>query len=224
MTTFFDDLDDLPEEEAQRIAAEVEDQYDIPESEFVQSVTRGRIAKQYEKKIKTVLNTLFRQTVAHQAAVPDAAAILMYGPQFAEKWGDLAETDKRIRRGIDAIVEGAENPYIAAAMATMPLFLQIYRNHEEALSPKGAVEAIKQSRARAKERTPRRIRIPFTKRYMEFRFRFRLPAVQNMTNDPEQLAAYVFNNADIIEALKRAGIENVGGVNLNGNAYQRSAG
>jgi hypothetical protein len=223
MTTFFDDLEDLPDEDAERIISGI-DEYDEPEPEFVQSTTRGRTAKQYEKKIKTVLNTIFRQTVAHQAAVPDAAAILMYGPAFAEKWGDLAETDKRVRRGIDMVLEGTENPYLAAAIATMPLVLQVYRNHEEALSPSGAVQAIKKSRAQAKEREPKRFRIPFTKKYLEFRFRLRVPAVQNMTNDPDQLAAYVFNNADIIEALKKAGIETVGGVNLNGSAYQRAEG
>jgi hypothetical protein len=223
VTTFFDELDDLPEDEAQRIAAEVENDYDVPESEFVQPVTRGRTAKQYEKKIKTVLNAIFRQTVAHQAAVPDAAAILMYGPTFAEKWGDLAEADKRVRKGIDTILDGAENPYIAAALATAPLLLQLYRNHEEALSPKGAVQAIKQSRAQAKQREPKRVRIPFTKRYMEFRFQLRLPAIKNMTNDPVKLAEYVFNNQEILEALKRAGIETVGGVNLNGSSDQRAA-
>jgi len=222
MTTFFEDLEDLPDEDAARIVSEVEGEYDEPESEFVQSVTRGRIAKQYEKKIKTVLNTIFRQTVAHQAAIPDAAAILMYGPAFSEKWGDLAEADKRVRKGIDMVLEGAENPYLAAAIATMPLILQLYRNHEDALSPKGAVEAIRKSRAQAKQREPKRLRIPFTKRYIEFRFRFRVPAVQNMTNDPDQLAAYVFNNADIIAAMRKAGIETVGGVNLNGSAGQRA--
>jgi hypothetical protein len=104
----------------------------------------------------------------------------------------------------------------------MPLLLQVYRNHEDALSPKGAVEAIRKTRAQAKEREPKRLRIPFTKRFIEFRFRLRVPAVQNMTNDPQQLAGYVFNNPDIIAAMKKAGIETIGGVNLNGDASQRS--
>jgi hypothetical protein len=218
-TTFFDDLEDLPEDEAAEI---IEGEYDTPDKEFVQSATRGPIAKKYEKKIKTVLNVIFRQTVAHQAAVPDAAAILMYGPNFAEKWGDLSAHDPRVRRGVDMILEGAENPYLAAGMASVSLLLQIYRNHEDSLSPKGAVEAIRKSRAEAKQREPKRLRIPFTKRYIEFRFRLRMPAVENMTNDPQQLAAYVFSNPDIISAMRSAGIETIGGINLNGDASQRA--
>lgn len=219
MTTFFEDLDDLPEEEAAEI---IDGEYDTPDTTFVQSTARGPVAKKYEKKIKTVLNVIFRQTVASKAAVPDAAAILMYGPNFAEKWGDLAAADPRVRHAVDMVLEGAENPYLAAGIATAALGLQIYRNHEDSLSPKGAVEAIRKSRADAKQREPKRLRIPFTKRYVEFRFRLRVPAVQNMTNDPQQLVAYVFNNPDIIAAMQKAGIDTIGGVHLNGDASQRS--
>src|SRR5215831_13481509 len=177
MTDFF--VEDMDEEEAQKYVEDGpvgEEEYDTPQAEFVQPSIRGPVAKRYEKKIKTVLNFIFKQAVAHDAGVPDAAAIIMYGPPFAEKWGDLAEHDKRIRRGIDMLLEGSENPYLAAAVATAPLLLQLYRNHEQVLSPSGAVEAIKKSRARAKEREPRRLRIPFTKRYIEFRFKLSIPA------------------------------------------------
>ena len=217
MTTFFDELDDLSPEEADEVIA---GEYDTPDEQFVQATVRGRTAKSYEKKIKTVMNVLFRQTVAHRATVPDAATILMYGPNFAEKWGDLAEHDKRVRRGIDMLLDGTENPYLAAAMATAPLLLQVYRNHEDALSPSGAVEAIKKSRARVKEREPRRVRIPFTKRYLEFRWKLNVPAVKNLTNEPQQLASYVFSNPEILTAMQRAGITTIGGVNLNGSAEQ----
>src|SRR6516162_143891 len=219
MTTFFDDLDDLPDEE---VADVIEGTYDEPDEGFVQPSVRGRTAKTYEKKIKTVMNAIFRQTVAHQATVPDAATILMHGPDFAEKWGDLAEHDKRVRRGIDMILDGTENPYIAVVIPTAALLLQLYRNHEDALSPSGAVEAIKKSRARVKEREPKRVRIPFTKRYLEFRWKLNMPAVRNMTNEPQQLAAYVFNNPAVIASMQKAGIETIGGVNLNGSAEQRA--
>jgi hypothetical protein len=223
MTDFFEGIEDLPDDEAAEIIREViDEEYDTPEASFVSTPVRGPVAKKYEKKIKSVLNVIFRQTVAHEAAVPDAAAILMYGPNFSEKWGDLAAHDARVRRGVDMILDGSENPYLAAAIATMPLLLQVYRNHEEALSPKGAVEAVRKSRAQAKQREPKRLRIPFTKRFIEFRFQLRVPAVRNMTNDPQQLAGYVFNNPDIIAAMKKAGIETIGGVNLNGDASQRS--
>ena len=223
MTEFFEDLEDLPDEEAQRIVGEMEGEYDEPEPGFVQAPPRGRTAKSYEKKIKTTLNVIFREAVARPSTVPDAAAILMYGPNFAQKWGDLAEHDKRVRRGIDMLLDGAENPYLAAAFATMPLLLQCYRNHEEALSPSGAVQALKKSRETAKQREPRKLKIPFTKRYVEFRWKLNVPAVKNMTNDPQQLAGYVFNNPDIVAAMRRAGIDTIGGADLNGSARQGSA-
>lgn len=219
---FFEGLEDLPDEQAQEFVRGMDDEYDEPASEFVQAVTRGPIARRYEKKIKTVLNTIFRQTVAHPGTVPDAAAIIMYGPALAEKWGNLAEHDKRVRKGIDMVLDGTENPYLAAAIATVPLLLQAYRNHEDALSPSGAVEAIKQSRARAKEREPKKIRIPFTKKHIEFRWKMSVPAVRNMTNEPDRLSAYVFNNPEIIAAMKKAGIEVIGGVNINGSSDQRA--
>jgi len=46
--------------------------------------------------------------------------------------------------------------------------------------------------------------------------------VRNMTNEPQQLAAYVFNNPAVIASMQKAGIETIGGVNLNGSAEQRA--
>jgi hypothetical protein len=221
MTDFFEDLTDeevtgeiLDEPPAGGAGnSQEEPEYDQPEASFVGTNYRGPVAKKYEKKVKNIFNVLFRQAVAHETFVPDAAAILMYGPDFAQKAGDMANKDPRVRRAIDMLTEGSDNVYLAFGLASAPLILQLWRNHEEALNPKGAVEAIKKSRARAKEREPRRVKIPFTRRYVEFRFKLQLPSVRNFTNDPRALSVHVFSNPDIIAAMHKAGIEVFGGVN-----------
>lgn len=183
--------------------------YDQPDSSFVTGDKRSPTAKTYERKTRKVLNAVFRQAVVHESTVPDAAAIIMYGPQFAEKLGDLAAHDVRVRRGIDMITEGSENPYLAFAVAAFPLVTQVWRNHEESLSPTGAVQAIKQSRARAKEKPTRQIKIPFTKRFLRIRFRLSFAGLRNMTNDPNALASYVFSNQEILDSMAKAGITQV---------------
>lgn len=185
------------------------DEYDQPDGEFLEKEWRSPVAKRYEKKLKKNLNTIFRAAIAHEATVPDAAAILLYGPDFCEKWGNLAATDKRVRRGIDWLADGTENPYLAAAIATLPLVMQLYRNHEESLSPTAAVKAVKASRARAKDRPGRQIRIPFTKRAITIRFRIAAGAIQNLTNDPVALTNHVFGNPDVIQSLQNSGITNI---------------
>lgn len=168
------------------------------------------VAKRYQKKVRRVLASAFRLTVGQPATVPDAAAIIMHGPDFAEKLGILADKDPRVRRGIDMFTEGTENPYLAVGFATIPLLMQLFRNHEDVLSPRAIVEARRQSKAQAKaDPTPgREWKIPGTKRKIRIRFRIHFPAVRNFTNDPAALSQYVFLNPDMAEALQRYGITN----------------
>jgi CDP-glycerol glycerophosphotransferase (TagB/SpsB family) len=154
-----------------------------------------------------------RAAAQHESTVPDAAAIIMYGPTFSEKWGNLAAQDARIARGIDFILEGTENPYIAAAVAGLPLIAQVYRNHQASLNPQAVMETVKRSRAETKQRQGRTFRIPFTKRTVTIRFRFQLPAVENFTNDPDALAHYVFEDPKIQKAMEKANIQ----VAMNGS-------
>jgi len=187
------------------------EEYDRPEPGFVAGNYRNPVARRYEKKVKAILNVVFRQTVANESTVPDAAAILMYGPQFCEKAGDLANHDPRARKAIDMITEGSENPYLAFALAAMPLALQVYRNHEQSLNPKGVVEGVRKRRETAKQRDARRIKIPFTKRYISFRWQLTLPSVHNLTNEPRALVSHVFSDPNILLAMQKAGIDQVAG-------------
>jgi hypothetical protein len=195
--------------------------YDEPVAGFVESVRRPPRAKQYQNKARKFLNVIMRSAVQHESTVPDAAAIIMYGPDFCEKLGDLANHDAKVRRGVDFIMEGAENPYLAFAIAALPMAAQVYRNHQSEMAPRAIVESVKRGRAEAKDRPGRQIRIPFTKRTISVRLRIHFPSVDNFSNEPDALTHYVFGDEKIAAALKKAGIEVAG---LNGNAQRASKG
>lgn len=168
------------------------------------------VARRYQKKVRRVMATAFRFTVGQRATVPDAAAIIMHGPELAEKAGILADKDPRFRRGIDMLTEGTENPYLAFAFAAIPLAMQVFRNHEDVLSPRAIIEARKQYKAyqEANPTPGKEWRIPGTKRKIRVRFRLHFPAIRNFTNDPNALSQYVFLNPDMVEAMQRFGISN----------------
>lgn len=195
------------------------EQYDQPEPGFVTGSKRPPRALQYQRKTQRFLNVVMRSAAQHPSTVPDAAAIIMYGPDFCEKLGDLANHDARVRRGVDFIMEGAENPYLAFAIAALPMAAQVYRNHQEAMAPRAIVEGVKRGRAEAKSRPGRQIRIPFTKRTITVRFRLHFPSVENFSNEPAALTEYVFGDPNISAALKKAGIEVA---SVNGNAQRAS--
>jgi hypothetical protein len=192
-----------------------------PNADFIEKTNRPPVAKQYEKKLRKVFGGLFRAAVANEATLPDAATILLHGPELAEKAGDLANVDKRVRRGIDMLTEGVENPYLAFAFAAAPLAIQLYRNHQEQINPKLVAQAFKARRevlanAPAAEMTGREIKIPFTKKTIRVRFRLSIPAVDTFTNDPQAMAEYVFTRPDIVSAMADQGIRNPYSTNGSG--------
>lgn len=174
-------------------AAEESFQYDEPDAKFAAKKNRSTKAKHYEKKIGNLFSFAFRTLAAHEATVSDSAAIIMHGPDIAEKAGDLAAHNMVFARAIDMITDGAENPYFNLLAASAPLVVQILRNHETA-TPSMAV---------------REFRIPFTKKTFKLRFKFKLtmpPTVRNLSHDPEALNAHVFTNAKVAAMIQREGI------------------
>jgi hypothetical protein len=163
--------------------------YDEPSPDIIKQKVRSVRARAYEKKVAHSLNGAFRLSVAHPATVADAAALVMYGPKFAEKWGDLADESAWVARGIDFITEGSDNAMAAALAITVSLGAQTVRNHEPILIP-----------------AQRGLRIPGTKRFIRFKIGIKLGRVRNLTNDPNRLVEYVFTNEKIVAALKKNGL------------------
>lgn len=153
---------------------------------------RNKRAEEYEKRVQSILNDGIRMCAASPRTVADAAALIAYGDSVASKTGDLADADPRVRRAVDFITSGTENPYLAMAIATVPLAAQIIRNHET----KNNVDA------------RFNVRIPFTKKTLRIPFRIRLknPVLRSVTQEPSALSTAVFSNPLIAQKLKEARI------------------
>jgi len=159
-----------------------------PDATIIDPKKRSRTAEAYEKKMRGLFRTGFHLTVSHPATRPDAAAIVMHAPEISKKIGDLADADPRIKKGIDFLTEGTENPYLAVIAASVPFALQLLRNHEPQLVP-----------------AQRGIKIPFTKRHIAFKFGIKLGRLRAATVPSEDLTSFVFGNAGVRDAMKKAG-------------------
>lgn len=169
---------------------------DVP-SPISAGPNRTHRAREYESKVEGLLNLAMRACVGKPATVADGAAIIAHGPALASKAGDLADADARVRRALDLITSGTDNPYLALAFAAMPLLAQVARNHETSAEVTGS----------------RRVefRIPFTKgkRTLGFNLRFRLrnPILRSMTIEPTHFLSSVFGNPEIGPELAKQGVD-----------------
>lgn len=177
------DLADLPE-------LNVEDEKpDEPDASLIEKRKRKPGAEQYEKKARNLFRFAFLNAVRHPATVPDAATVLMYGPDVAEAFGDLAAENEWVKRAIDMMNETTDNAALAMFIATVPFIMQLIRNHEPAV-----------------EAEPKGIRIPFIKRTVRIKFNLKLKRFRAMTHEPAAITNYVFANPKVQEKLVKQGI------------------
>lgn len=159
---------------------------DAPSNPISDAPKRTGRAQDYEEKISGLLSLAMRGLAGKPSTVPDAAAIIQHGPIIASKLGDLADQDANVRKAVDFITSGSENPYAALVFATLPLVAQIIRNHEtEDLSRHVQV------------------RIPFTKKTFRLPIKLRLknPMLRNITQSPQMISAATFGDPEIAAAL-----------------------
>lgn len=172
---------------------------DAPPNPISAAPKRTHRAAEYEERVSNVLAMAMKGLAAKPGTVHDAAAIIQHGPILASKLGDLADQDEKVRKAVDFITSGTENPYAAVVFAALPLVAQIIRNHEDQDLSRHA-----------------QIRIPFMKKTVRVPFKLRLknPFLRGVTQPPEVLSAATFGNPDIAEALKSQSIDvawNLGG-------------
>jgi hypothetical protein len=176
----------------------IDEKVDEPSTGFVKVAPRPRNAAKYEKKAASLLNLALRLTAPHDNTVADAAAIIQYGDDAARAIGILAAHDDKVAYALDWIDGGTENPYVGAIVATMPLVLQIVRNHEPILEP--APRGFRIPFLKDKDGLPRRVRIPI-------KLGIRLGMLRNATHDPKKLTQWVFGNADVRNKMDKESIE-----------------
>lgn len=212
--------DDLHESDIFTPPSPSHDNGDSPSLKFIDAdigefIKRPKtaIAREYEKKTQSALNTVMRFCAQNPKLVPDAAAIIAYGDDFAAAVGEVSEINKRTRQMID-IVLSPESPWLALAIAGIPLMTQLLRNHEAGVSSVG--EAIKNrpskderkvARAQAKADRPR-AKFKLFKREITISLpvRVKLGFLMSQTVEPEALSKAVFSNEQVVKALKKRGI------------------
>lgn len=169
------------------------------------------IAREYEKKTAAALNSVFRGLAGNPSTVVDAATILVFGDGFSAAAGELAQEDERARGAIDFLTTPS-NPWIAFAMAGIPLVAQLMRNHETALEDLPPVKKVIG------------IKIPFTKRAISIPLRIkpRLPGkLRSQTVQPEAMLS-VFEHPAVKKALKKRGIEVAAEVKIGKKRFRRA--
>lgn len=187
--------------------------FDAPDFTNLVRPAQSRKAKEYSDKVKSVLKSGMVGAI-NLGDFPDAAAILSFGPAFADASGQLADADKNAAKMID-VITAPGNPYVMFVMTGIPLIAQLFRNHEQAIMQ--LPETRRQARLRRKAETDaRKTEKPrFTIRVLgrEYPIRFRTPKISKVlaglsasTRDPNMLTASVFTDQRVIKALAKQGI------------------
>lgn len=183
-------LDDVPEHLAftSDSVMDTEQRLASVDPDIIKKQRRASGAKGYEDKVTDILKAGVTFTVGNPATVVDAAAILMHADNVSYTLGDLAVADPHTAAVINFLHGGTGNPATAAAMAVMPMVLQILRNHEPTIE------------------TATRITIPFTRKRLGItipsRFKVRISnnkVAAAMTNDPGKLYSATFTPAVVAE-------------------------
>lgn len=178
------DLMDLPD-------VEVDDrEADGPDASLIEKPKRKPSAVKYEKKTRGLFNTAFRLTVRQQKTLPDAATILMYGPDVSEAVGNLAAENEWVANAVDMLTDTTENAALSLVIAAVPFIAQIVRNHE----PSADIEG------------PRTIRIPFIKRQFRLRFNLKFKQLRKFSHEPNALTQHVFTQPAVVEKLHKQGV------------------
>jgi len=162
-------------------------QAEMPTNPVAVGSNRNARSREYEAKVSNLLNTFLQAAAGNPATIADAAALVAHGPTVAAKTGDLADADPRVRKAVDFITSGTENPYLSLALASIPLIAQIVRNHETEAPVKVG------------------IKIPFTKRTWKvpFSLKLRNPFLRSVTHEPLDLTAAIFGNPTIRAAMEQ---------------------
>ena len=166
-----------------------EEKPDEPDASILEKPKRKPNALQYEKKVNKTLGFLTRVLI-QKGDLPDAATLLMYGPDVAESWGDLAADNDKVAKMLTASESVTDNATLAAITATLPLILQLARNHEPVLEP-----------------ARREFTIPILKRSFKLpKIGVKLGIFRNVTDEPSAVAQYVFTHPKIVKTMEKHGI------------------
>ena len=202
---------EIPTEEEQPTWESV---FSAPDYAALITARQSRRAKEYTTKVNSVLKALVVASV-NNGDLPDAAAILHYGPPFSHAVGQMADKNERTAQIVD-LITSPSSPAVMLALTGVALVSQILRNHEKQLAE--IPNARKRARAERKARksTGDRGKPRFTIRVLgrQWPVYFRTPKVANLlsgfraqTREPEELTFRVFSDTKVQAALEKQGIK-----------------
>jgi hypothetical protein len=210
-----DDDDDEPLEEQYDYSS----LFDAPSySDFIRIAPNSK-ARSYEKRVQSMMKAGLVMSLNNKQW-PDAATFLKHGPGFARAAGNLAAEDARAARIVDMLT-APDSPYIMFVMVAIPMIAQLTRNHQPDIQE--AASTLKQRRRERKQAKlsgakPLRVNPPITihlfKREFKIPVRFRLhfnpknifKAFLAPTQYPDEIAAEVFNDPNVVKALHKLGL------------------
>jgi hypothetical protein len=191
------------------------DLLDAPNFTALLKPASTRKAKEYTAKTNSMLKAGLIGCL-NAGDFPDAAAILKHGPGFAQATGQLADSSDKAAAFIDMMTAPA-SPLVVFLMTAIPLASQIVRNHESQVAQipevrrqrKAMAKAAKQART---EREPR-FKIRAFRREWPIYWNVKAPrwskflaGFKSQTQEPMVLAYQVFQDPDVIAALKKMGV------------------
>jgi len=182
-------------------------------AQIVKTVQTAK-AREYSLKVKSMIKSGVVGAI-NVNDFPDAAALLAYGPGFADAAGQLADADKRAERALE-ILTSPNSPWLTFALTSMALASQIFRNHEDAIkeipNARRNARLRRKAMANAKKAEPPRFTIRFFGREwpVRFRSRFKLSKLTatftSQSQDPETLTLNVFSDPKVIQQLSKMGV------------------
>jgi hypothetical protein len=192
--------------------------FNAPDYASFLKVRRTSVSREYEARTNSVLKSLMLGSL-NAGNFPDAAAIIHYGPQFAKATGGLADSNDYARKAID-ILTSPSSPVALFALAAVPMFTQLMRNHEAQLAEVPATfrerrrmrKAARLSGATIPKGEPR-FTIKIGKRAIPIYLRMHvkglsvlLSGFRAQTQPPDNLASRVFSDPELISVLEKQGI------------------
>jgi hypothetical protein len=203
----------------------LEEQYDYSTlfnapsySEFIKTAPNSK-ARSYERRVQSMMKAgMVMSLNSHN--FPDAATFLKHGPGFAKAAGNLAAIDSKAAAMVDMLT-APDSPYIMFAMVALPMISQLARNHQGQLSEAGQSWSERRKQRRQEKRAgyaqPAKppITVHLGKRAitLPIRFRVKLPNVKKIfsaflapTQHPNEIAAEVFNDENVVKALHKMGL------------------
>lgn len=187
---------------------------DAPDyAEIVKTVQTAK-AKEHAVKVRSMLKSGVIGAI-NANDFPDAAALLAYGPGFADACGQLAEADKRAERAIE-ILTSPNSPWLTFLLTSVALGAQLFRNHEEQVKEIPSNwknrKLRRKSMADARKAEAPRFTLRMFGREWPIRFRSRVKVgrffapFKAQTQDPETLTINVFSDPKVIQQLSKLGV------------------